>query len=62
MDKLKLLQEVQLNLFHPQPSLPRWDQIPTEVQKATCKLLAQMLIEYFTGRARTSQQKELIDE
>jgi hypothetical protein len=63
MDHLKMARDdVQLNLFHPQPTLPHWAQLPTEAQEITCELLAQMLNEYLAARARTSPEKELINE
>jgi hypothetical protein len=54
--------DVQLNLFHPQPTLPRWAQLPVKPREAACELLAQMLTEYCVGQAHNSKQKEPNDE
>jgi len=61
MDKSKLLPDIQLNLFYPRPTLPRWTQLPPEVREAACELVAQMLSEYFTGQVSSSEQKESCD-
>ncbi|HUT90233.1 MAG TPA: hypothetical protein VMY37_12095 [Thermoguttaceae bacterium] len=63
MDHSKPLHDdVQFSLFHPKPTFPRWAQLPTKMQEATCELPAQMLIEYLAGRAWSSQQKESVNE
>ena len=59
MDELKVSHDpVQLNLFQPPPTLPRWSHIPMEIREAVCQLLAQMLSANLADRAQASQQKE----
>jgi hypothetical protein len=63
MDHSKPLHDdVQLNLFYPQPTRPSWTQLPMKTQEATCELLAEMLNEYLAGRAQSAQQKESTNE
>ena len=63
MDKSNVLHDrVQLNLFHPQPTLPQWTQLPTEVREAACELLVQMLSTYLVGHASGSHEGESDNE
>lgn len=46
MDKSKVAYAVQLNLFLPRPTLPRWTQLTPEVHEAVRELVIQMMYEH----------------
>lgn len=62
MDKSKAVHAVQMNLFLPRPTLPRWTQLPTEVQETTRELVVQILCEYLTEQTSESSEKEVGNE
>ncbi len=54
--------QVQLNLFHPRPTLPRWAELPMEVREAACELIAQVLSAHLADHASGSHEKEFGNE
>ncbi len=53
---------MQLALFRPPLSSPRWEQLPREVQQQTVRLLATMLSEYWTRTLACPAIREARDE
>lgn len=62
MDKLKTVQAVQLNLFLPRPTLPRWTQLTPEVQEAVREFVIQMLCEHLADQLSDSLEEEFDHE
>lgn len=57
-----LRDQVQLNLFHPRPRLPRWIELPTEVREEVCELVAQLLSEFVADQVSGAHAKEFDNE
>ena len=53
---------MQLALFHPAVSDPRWDQLPWEVRQQTVRLLARMLSEHWARTLASKATMEARDE
>jgi len=63
MRKAKVFHDqVQLNLFHPRPILPRWIELPTEVREEVCELVAQLFSAYVADQVSGSHTKEFDNE
>ncbi|MCH8074162.1 MAG: hypothetical protein IIA09_19690 [Proteobacteria bacterium] len=63
MQKAKVLHDqVQLSLFHPRPSLPRWSELPTEVRETSRDLFAQVLTAYLADHTPGFLEKEIGNE
>ena len=58
MDNSKAAYAVQMNLFLPCPTLPRWTQLPTEVQEVARELVIQMMCEYVAEQVSQSSEEE----
>jgi hypothetical protein len=55
-------QPEQLNLYHPPRRLPRWKQLPSEVQQNVIGLLVQMLSDHYLRVHCTVKQGEVENE
>ncbi len=53
------VQTIQMDLFLPRPILPRWAQLPAEIQNKTRELLVQFLNESLAECASESSKKEV---
>lgn len=63
MRKAKVLyDQVQLELFHPRPTLPRWIDLPTEVREEVGELVAQLLSVYVADQVLGTHAKEFDNE
>lgn len=62
MDKSKTVQAVQLSLFLPRPTLPRWTQLTPGVQEAVRELVIHMLCEHLTDQVPESFEEESNNE
>jgi len=53
---------VQLDLFHPRPTRPRWMALPQEVRQQVLPMLVRLLKEHHVGRPAPNGRKGVSDE
>jgi hypothetical protein len=55
-------QPEQLNLYHPPRRLPRWKELPSEVQQNVIGLLVQMFCDHYLRVLGIPKDREVKDE
>ncbi len=60
--KRKTIRCRQLDLFQPQPRIPRWQNLSPEVQRQTLSLLARLLRGVFLAPQAVARREEAGDE
>lgn len=58
----RAIETEQLELFGQKTNKPNWQSLPPEAKQQAAMLLAQLIADYVSNQAATSDQKELIDE
>jgi len=53
---------IQLNLFRPPPTRPRWRALPQEVRQQVLPMLVRLLKEHRVGQPASDGQKGVSDE
>lgn len=53
---------VQLDLYQPQPTRPRWTTLPREVQQRVLPMLVRLLKEHRAGQPPCESRREVTDE